>query len=199
MSLSKRIAHGWIVLAILAVFGGATPLFAQQQVFQIDPAQSQVKFSLDAGIHTVHGNFRLKTGHIEFDQSTGLAGGEMVVEAETGDSGNKGRDHKMKQDVLETQKYQEITFTPQRVKGKIALEGLSQVDVDGIMNMHGQPHQMTLAIRVTVKDGSASADTSFEVPYVKWGMKDPSAFILRVSKKVDITVHAVGQLTVVNK
>ena len=46
-----------------------------------------------------------------------------------------------------------------------------------------------------VSNGHVTADVHFVVPYVEWGLKDPSTFILRVSKKVDITVHAVGTLS----
>jgi hypothetical protein len=35
------------------------------------------------------------------------------------------------------------------------------------------------------------------VPFVKWGLKNPSTFILRVSDNVDVDVHASGQLTTV--
>jgi hypothetical protein len=33
------------------------------------------------------------------------------------------------------------------------------------------------------------------VPYIKWGLKNPSTFIFRVSDTVDISIQAVGQLS----
>jgi hypothetical protein len=33
------------------------------------------------------------------------------------------------------------------------------------------------------------------VPYLDWGLQDPSFFILRVEKEVRVTIHAVGRLT----
>jgi len=116
-----------------------------------------------------------------------------VVDAESGDSENKSRDGKMKKDILETQKYPEIIFTAQKVKGTIAAQGKSQVELDGVMTLHGQPHPMELTVPVEVNGGTVSADVPFEVPYVKWGLKNPSTFILRVSDKVQITVHMVGK------
>jgi hypothetical protein len=32
------------------------------------------------------------------------------------------------------------------------------------------------------------------IPYIKWGLKNPSTFILRASDKVEIDIHAVGQV-----
>jgi len=40
-----------------------------------------------------------------------------------------------------------------------------------------------------------TAATNFVVPYVEWGLKNPSTFILKVSDKVDIDIHASGHLT----
>ena len=39
-----------------------------------------------------------------------------------------------------------------------------------------------------------SADSHFTVPYVKWGMKNLSTFVLRVDQSVEIEIHASGEV-----
>ncbi len=173
----------------------ATALLAQEQVFQLNPSQSEVDFTLADVLHTVHGKFQLRSGVLRFDTSTGAASGELVVDATTGDSGSNARDKKMKKDILETQKYPTIVFTPQKIIGTLPSSGGSQIQLQGIMILHGAPHPMTLVVPVQLNGSSASALVHFEVPYEQWGLKNPSTLFLRVSNKVDIDVHAVGTLT----
>jgi polyisoprenoid-binding protein YceI len=186
------------ILRATAFFLGAVGIsataFAQQKTFQLDPGQSRVDFTLGDIFHTVHGLFRLKSGTIQFDPATGAASGALIVDALSGDSGNKTRDHKMDRDILETQKFFEIVFTPQHVTGRMLPNQVSQMEMQGIMTLHGQPHPMTLTVPLTLNGDQASADVHFVVPYVKWGLKNPSTLFLRVSDKVDITVHAVGHI-----
>ena len=54
---------------------------------------------------------------------------------------------------------------------------------------------MTLAAVVEVTGDRLTATTHFVVPYVEWGLRNPSTFLLRVSGKVDIDTRAVGRLT----
>lgn len=181
-----------LALCALAARAGTT---APQTVLEIDPAQSRVAFTLDSVLHTVHGTFKLKHGVIRFDPATGAAGGEMVVDATSGESGNSSRDRKMHKSVLESARYSEIVFAPDRVEGKWSPQGTSQLSVHGLFTIHGVAHEMTLPFQVQSSPEQIVADTTFAVPYVKWGMKNPSTFILRVNEQVNISIHAVGHIT----
>src|SRR5215469_18740584 len=112
-----------------ALAGFAAAAHSEQRTFTLDPAKSKIEFSLGATMHTVHGSFHLKRGSIQFDDATGLATGELVVDALSGESGNSGRDKNMHKDVLESARYSEIVFTPQHIKGTVAANGKSQVDI----------------------------------------------------------------------
>ena len=84
----------------------------------------------------------------------------------------------------------EALFSPDRVTGQISSEG--HVLVHGILRIHGQDHEITVPVRVSAHDRQVSGSTYFVVPCVKWGMKDPSAFLLRVKDTVNVTVNLVG-------
>jgi len=181
----------------LLILCGLLPVLAaqaQQKTFTLDPAQTKVNFSVDSTLHTVHGDFRLKRGSIQFDNATGQAGGEIVVDAASGQSGNDGRDKKMHKDVLESPKYSDIVFTPQHIKGAVADEGKSQIEIEGTLTMHGKSKPAILPLEVQLQGGSGTADGSFTVKYEEWGMKNPGSFILHVSDKVQIHVHATGKM-----
>ena len=184
------------VVFIVTLFA-APHTHAQESVFTVDPSQSTVEFTLGASLHTVHGTFKLKSGEIHFDPAKGTASGAIVVDALSGESGNEGRDKKMHQEILETPKFLEIVFVPSRVRGTIAPQGTSQVAVTGVMKLHGEDHEMTLnfAVQPGTPGQATQATATFSVPYVKWGLKNPSTFFLRVTDSVDVDVHASGQLT----
>ena len=183
----------WLLL-ISVFFLGAETLLAQDMAVELDPASTRIEFTVTATLHTVHGTFGLKSGAVHFNSSTGSASGLVIVDATSGDSGNKGRDHKMHQEVLESQRYPEITFTPTRMSGRVNPQGASHVQVDGIFKLHGTDHPMTLTLPVQAQGQNLSVQTHIIVPYVAWGLKDPSTFILHVGEKVDIDINAVGRV-----
>jgi polyisoprenoid-binding protein YceI len=160
--------------------------------FAIDPAQTKVEFALGTLLHTVHGDFHLKRGTLTFDPQTGKASGEIVVDAASGESGSPARDKRMHAAILEIAKYPEITFRPDRVDGKVASEGKSQVQLHGVFAIHGVEHEILLPVTVDAGGGQYNVIGIFEVPYVKWGMKNPSTLMLRVDDKVEIVIHSVA-------
>lgn len=167
---------------------------AQDTVLQLVPAKTAVNFTLGDVLHTVHGTFRLKSGTIHFDPSSGAASGDVVIDATSGDSGNRTRDNKMSKDILETQRYPTIEFLPKHVTGKVAPQGESQVQVEGTFRLHGSDHDLTLAFPIQVAGQQLSTSTHFEVPYEAWGLKNPSTLFLRVNNKVQIDITAAGTL-----
>lgn len=100
-----------LVIAVLVAQGAA--LAQPEEVVTLDPNTTKVNFMLGDVLHTVHGTFRLKSGVIQFDPATGAASGALVVDATSGDSGNKSRDKKMHRDILQSSQYPEIVFVPQ--------------------------------------------------------------------------------------
>lgn len=184
------------VAALACCFLLAVSLHAQTLAVTLDPARTQIHFTLAAVLHTVRGAFELKSGTIRFDPATGTAGGEIVVDATSGDSGNHSRDRKMREKILETGKYPEIVFRPEQVQGHVALSGASRVGVLGVIQLHGTDHEVTLPAELEVTGDQITASVHFVIPYVEWGIRDPSTFLLRVGKDVDIDVLASGRLSV---
>jgi len=172
----------------------AAPAVAQEGVLELDPAQTQVNFTLSDVLHTVHGTFKLKRGMVKFDPATGHASGLVVVDATSGDSGSHARDHKMHKDILESVQYPEITFMPQQVQGQILPQGDFKVQVLGTFTLHGANHPLTLVIQAHLAGEHLTAGTQFAIPYENWGLKNPSTLFLRVSDTVDIAIHAAGQI-----
>jgi polyisoprenoid-binding protein YceI len=167
---------------------------AQERVVKLDPAQTKITFTVDSTLHAVHGAFQLKSGTIRFDTSTGKASGSIVVDATSGDTDSKGRDKKMNEEVLESAKFQEIGFTPNRVQGTIGAAGTSHVKVSGAFRLHGQDHDMTLDLAVLPRSGGRmQVTTDFDVPFIDWGLKDPSTFILHVNHVVNVHVVTIIQ------
>jgi len=178
------------ILLILA----ATFAWGQAQVATLNfvPAQTTVNFTLGDVLHTVHGSFNLKSGQVHFVPATNAISGEIIVDAVSGNSGSTARDRNMHKDILESAVYPDVTFRPDRVEGKVSVTGTSTVQVHGMFGIHGAEHEITAPAQVELALDHWSLTVHFAVPYVKWGMKDPSTFILRVEKTVDIDMRAGG-------
>ncbi len=184
----------WLALAVLVALA-VLPARAQQMVLELDPAKTRVEFTLDATLHTVHGTLQVKQGRMEIDPATGRCGGRVVMDALSADTGNDGRDNKMHKEILESQKYPEIVFTPTQVQGQIAAQGNSRVQLRGTVSLHGREQEIVTSVEVQIAGNEWTGETTFPVPYMKWGLKNPSTFFLRVKDTVNLTVHAAGRVT----
>jgi polyisoprenoid-binding protein YceI len=190
----RRDQRHWLTASIvLLALQFAVPLRAQQGALELDPARTAVHFTLRTSLHTVHGTFRLKSGKVNFDPAAGKLSGLIVFDATSGQSGNDGRDSKMHREILESQKYPEISFTLTEVQGPVKAEGDSKVQVKGTLRLHGDDHEIMIPVDVRISGSELSLDTNYSIPYIAWGLKNPSTFILRASDTVQLSIQAAGE------
>lgn len=170
-------------------------LSPQALTLPLDPAQTSVKFTLGDVLHTVHGTFQLKHGALQLEPVSGKLTGEIVVDAKSGDSGSGMRDRKMHKEILESDRYPEISFRPDKVEGPVARQGKSSVKVHGMFAIHGVDREITVPAEVEMSADHWTAAVHFTVPYAKWGMKNPSTLFLRVNDTVEIDLVAAGSVS----
>jgi polyisoprenoid-binding protein YceI len=167
---------------------------AAQIVFSVDPAKSTVHWSVDSSLHMVHGTFHVKRGTFSVDPATGKASGEIVVDATSGESGNDSRDRRMHKEILESGQYSEVVFRPDRADGTVVAQGNSSLKLHGIFSLHGADHELNVPAQATLTEGQWKGTAAFEVPYLAWGLKNPSNFLLKVKPVVDVQLDLAGSV-----
>lgn len=187
----KELVRSALIASLLL---GALSASAQHQNFAVNPDASQVAWGLGGTGHHVNGTFHVQSGSVDFDRTAHAISGSIVVAAGSGNSGEPSRDKKMNKDVLDVEHFTEISFAPQKYDGTIASSGDFTIQVSGTFTLHGTPHDLTVPMQIHIAGDALSAKTHFVVPYVKWGLKDPSVFILKVAKEVDIDLTLVGKV-----
>ncbi|MGH9681525.1 MAG: YceI family protein, partial [Candidatus Acidiferrales bacterium] len=202
MQVFRKVRFGFPLIAAIilgiCVSAAASPRPAEQQPalmqFSLDVSRCQVHFSVSSTLHTVHGEFAVKRGNIQFDPDAGKAAGEIVVDATSGQSGSNARDKRMHKEILESDRFAELIFSPDRILGKVSLSGSSSVQVHGTFALHGASHELTVPVQVEVTGEHWTGTATFAVPYIAWGLKNPSNFIFKVSPTVNIDLEMIGSV-----
>lgn len=161
----------------------------------LDPAATRIDFTLPGSIHATHGIFRLRSGSLTLDPRNGKAGGKIIVDASSGDSGNSMRDARMKDSILEASRYPDIIFVPETAAGQLDAQGAFHGSVMGTFYLHGASHEISMDTQGRIEGEHVTATAHFVVPYVEWVMEDPSMLFLQVSKSVELEVTTAGHVT----
>jgi hypothetical protein len=185
------------LLALAVLLAPATVLTAgaQHQTFVVHPDASEVRMTLKTTHELVSGTFHIQSGSIEFDRGSLKMSGSVVVLAGSGKTGNDSRDKKMNKDILQVEQHATVSFEPKSYTGAIAPSGDSTIQVAGIFTLLGTPHQITIPILVHLEGATATAKAHFVVPYVQWGLKNPSFLIWKADNDVAIDLNLIGRLS----
>lgn len=172
---------------------------SEQLVFSVDPARSTLHWTLDTTLHLVHGTFSVKRGEVTIDPATGKASGEIVADATSGKTDNDSRDKKMHQEILETARFPEIVFHVSHVDGFASPPNKSQPKLSGTFMIHGTQHDMIVPATIEFSGDHWTGTATFVVPYIEWGIKNPSNFLLKASPTVDVTLEISGNARRISK
>jgi polyisoprenoid-binding protein YceI len=180
-------------LALLLLFSSSA--LAQQQTFSVNPDTSEVKMTLKTNHDIVNGTFHVQSGMIDFDRGASKISGNVIVAAGSGKTGNDSRDKKMNKDILKVAQYTTVSFAPMSYTGSIASSGDSTIQVSGVITLLGTPHNLTIPIQIHIDGGRCIAKAHFVIPYVPWGLKNPSFMIWKAENNVDIDLNLIGNIS----
>jgi polyisoprenoid-binding protein YceI len=181
------------LVALALIF--ATAALAQRQTFAVNPDSSEVKIKLNTTHEVVNGTFHIQSGSIEFDRSNSKMSGSVAVLAGSGETGNDSRDKKMNKDILKVDQYTIVSFAPKTYTGTIAPRGDSTIQVSGVFTLLGNPHDLTIPMQIHMDGSKATGRAQFVVPYVQWGLKNPSFMFWKAENDVAIDLNLVGQIS----
>jgi polyisoprenoid-binding protein YceI len=183
----------FVVLALAVVLAPA--VFAQHLTFAVNPDTSEVKMKLNTTHEIVNGIFRVQSGSITFDRTASHISGIVIVAAGSGKTGNDSRDKKMNKDILKVDQFATVSFAPKTYNGMIAASGDSTIQVSGVFTLLGTAHDLTIPMQIHVDGMKATAKAQFVVPYVQWGLKNPSFLIWKAENDIAIDLNLVGQIS----
>jgi polyisoprenoid-binding protein YceI len=182
----------FLALALAVTLSPAA--FGQHQTFSVKPDASEVRMKLNTTHEVVNGTFHVQSGLIEFDRGAPQMSGIIIVAAGSGRTGNDSRDKKMNKDILKVEQYTTVSFAPKTYQGAIPASGDSTIQVSGVFTLLGTPHDITIPMQIHIDESKATAKAQFTVPYVLWGLKNPSFLIWKAENDVAIELNLVGQI-----
>jgi len=180
-----------LLVATLALALLSIPTFAV--TFELDPQQTSLALTFGATLHTVNGSLKVREGRIEVADS-GEASGRIVIDLASAQTGVKRRDRKMHEKILESRRFPLAVFTIERMDGTVNRIGSSDIQLHGQLEMHGVSREVALPAQIKSDGHRVSGTGVLVIPYLQWGLADPSFFLLRVEKQVKVTVRTSGRL-----
>lgn len=184
---TRLVVSSGLLMLVASVAVGAEPV-----ELELDTDASSATFTLGATLHTVHGEMPITEGRLRFDPEGGQASGEVVLDARGAVTGDDKRDRKMHEEVLRSGEFPRLVFRLERVEGTLPAEGSGELRLVGSLELLGEQHDVVIPATVSREGDTVEGHGEVSIPYVAWGLEDPSVFVLRVAKEVRVELDVRG-------
>ena len=183
-------------LAVAAALLLPAALGAEPRSFVIDPARTTLVAHFGATLQRVEARLGSAEGSLHFDDHGGTASGDIVLDLTGAETGVGRRDRKMHEKILETPRYPRAVLHLDRLDLPVPLHpGANRLQLHGALDFHGQTRPLAIPLVAEVAGDAVTATGKLVVPYVEWGLRDPSYVLLRVAKSVTVDIQAAGRLS----
>ncbi|HJQ97528.1 MAG TPA: YceI family protein [Candidatus Polarisedimenticolaceae bacterium] len=165
-------------LFLALALAAAEPVPTAERVYRVNPAKADAGFDLKATMHTVHGHTNQVRGEVRVRDEAGGAlamSGTIEIVAATLETGNASRDKTMRGESLAVEQYPVITLAPERFDPKTGT-------LTGTLTIRGVTKPTTIALTLDRQADRVTATGTFDVPWLDFGVPDPSFAIVRVEK-----------------
>ena len=156
-------------------------------VYKIDPASAEAGFDVKATGHTVHGKTTAVSGEVHVIDEPGggkTISGRIEIAAATLDTANSKRDQTMKRKCLAVDRFPAIVFTPERFapSGPAPAPGPVAGRLSGTLTIRDVTKPVTMDATLTPQGTRIAVAGTFDVPWLEFGIPDPSFFIITLDK-----------------
>jgi len=103
------------------------------------------------------------------------------------------RDRKMHREVLESGRYAEVIFRPDRVEGKIPPQDLLPLTRTDFWFLHGSEHELTVPVKAELAGDHWTGSAKFNVPFIDWGSRI-GQLLPQVNTRYEIEAELQGSL-----
>jgi polyisoprenoid-binding protein YceI len=136
--------------------------------WELDPDKTSVTFRTKAmWVVPIKGIAKALNGDAQVDPDGATTKGTLVIDAGSFDTKNKKRDDDLhSEEFLEVAKYPRIIFTADDGRQT----GASQVEITGMLAIHGKSQPLTLQAELAESGNSATVSTLVQIDRRLWGV-----------------------------
>jgi polyisoprenoid-binding protein YceI len=176
---------------MIAALWLATALAAEaprpELVYRVDPAGAEAGFDVKATAHTVHGKTTGVSGEVHVVDEAGgekALSGRIEIAAGSLDTANARRDQTMKTKCLAVDRFPAIVFAPARFvpSGARPASGAVPGALTGMLTIRDVTKAVVMTATLEPKGTHILVAGTFDVPWLDFGIPDPSFFIVSLDK-----------------
>jgi polyisoprenoid-binding protein YceI len=178
------------ILSLVAVFFLTVPGNAQVPVFQVDPAESSIKFAVKGSVE-VHGMFEKWDATMTFTSTDPMTGAvEMKIQTASVNAGSGMKNKKLKgKDFFDVEEFPVATFK----STKVTEVGPENFTVIGDFTVRGVTKQETLTVDASGKGaGSGTIHGTMAFDRKDFGMTKGIP-LLKIADRVEVIVDLKGK------